>query len=310
MPRFLVCDGQSVYRTGLRDLIRAKVACAEVIDASNLNDALSQIRHSVFDLVLVGTDRSRFEQLDSLKAAREASPATRFAVVSASDTRADILATLSAGFHGFISKHQSDTEILAAVTSILTGRIYVPASFAKIGGGDALSGRFDRQAVPTLSTEADVLKLTKRQREVLTLLARGLSNKEIARALAIAEATTKIHLAALLRALGVRNRTEAAYKSANLINSTELDCAGHRPRFNGSGASSFKSLPAPGARLALQANKPWLAPKDALRVHMPPNFRNSALSSPISFFASTMEMRRSRASNWTRTNRTPVTSPT
>jgi DNA-binding NarL/FixJ family response regulator len=130
MPRFLVCDGQSVYRIGLRDLIRAEVACAEVIDASNLNDALSQIRCSVFDLVLVGTDR--FEQLDSLKA-REASPATRFAVVSASDTRADILATLSAGFHGFISKHQSDTEILAAVTSILAGRIYVPASFARIG---------------------------------------------------------------------------------------------------------------------------------------------------------------------------------
>ena len=225
MARFLVCDGQSVYRTGLRDLIRAKVACAEVIDASNLNDALSQIRHSVFDLVLVGTGGSGFEQLDSLKAAREASPATRFAVVSASDTRADILATLAAGFHGFISKHQSDTEILAAVTSILADRIYVPASFAKIGDGDALGSRFDSEAPPTLSTEVDVLKLTKRQREVLSLLTRGRSNKEIARALEIAEATTKIHMAALLRALGVRNRTEAAFKAGNLINSTELACA-------------------------------------------------------------------------------------
>ena len=227
MPRFLVCDGQSVYRIGLRDLIRAKIACAEVIDTSNLNDALSQIRHSVFDLVLVG-DRSGLEQLDSLKAAREASPVTRFAVVSASDTRADILATLSAGFHGFISKRQSDTEILAAVTDILAGRIYVPASFAKIGGGNALSSQFDGEALPALSTEADVLKLTKRQREVLSLLARGLSNKEIARALDIAEATTKIHMAALLRGLSVRNRTEAAYKAANLINSTELDSAGQR----------------------------------------------------------------------------------
>ncbi|MFZ0460301.1 MAG: response regulator transcription factor, partial [Rhodoplanes sp.] len=159
--------------------------------------------------------------LDSLKAAREASPATRFAVVSTSNTRADILATLAAGFHGFISKRQSDTEILAAVTDILAGRIYVPASFARMGDGDALCGRFDREAVPTLSTEADVLKLTKRQREVLTLLARGLSNKEIARALDIAEATTKIHMAALLRGLAVRNRTEAAYKAANLITSME-----------------------------------------------------------------------------------------
>ena len=235
MPRFLVCDGQSVYRTGLRSLINAEMPWAEVIEASNLSEALAQIRASAFDLVLVGTDPSGLEQFDSLKAAREMSPSTRFTIVSASDTRADILATLAAGFHGFISKRQSDTDVLSAITDILSGRIYVPDSLAELGEGDALSSRSYRETLPKLLTEADILKLTKRQREVLSLLARGLSNKEIARALAIAEATTKIHLAALLRALGVRNRTEAAYKAANLINSTELDCAGHRPRFNGSG---------------------------------------------------------------------------
>jgi len=226
MPRFLVCDGQSVYRIGLRSLISAEIPRAEVIEASNLPQALDHIRNSTIDLVLVGTGRSSLAALDSLKAARETSPSTRFAVVSTSDTRADILATLAAGFHGFISKHQSDTEILAAVTDILAGRIYVPASFAKIGGGNALSSQFDGEALPALSTEADVLKLTKRQREVLTLLARGLSNKEIARVLDIAEATTKIHMAALLRGLGVRNRTEAAFKAANLVSSTELVSAG------------------------------------------------------------------------------------
>jgi FixJ family two-component response regulator len=57
---------------------------------------------------------------------------------------------------------------------------------------------------------------------VLCLLAGGKSNKEIARALDIAEATTKIHLAALLRALGVRNRTEAAFKAGKLVNATDL----------------------------------------------------------------------------------------
>jgi DNA-binding NarL/FixJ family response regulator len=225
MPRILVFDEQTVYRAGLRSLISGEFPRAEVIEASNLRQALDHIRNSTIDLVLVGTGRSSLTALDSLTLAREASPATRFAIVSASDTRADILATLAAGFHGFISKDQADTEILAAITGILVGRIYVPASFAKIGDGDALSSRFDREALPTLSTEADVFKLTKRQREVLTLLARGLSNKEIARALDIAEATTKIHMAALLRAPGVRNRTEAAFKAANLAPSTELDFA-------------------------------------------------------------------------------------
>ena len=111
MPRILVLDEQTIYRRGLRELISAKLPCAEVIEASSLSQALSQIRRGAFDLVLVGVDRSSFGPLDTLKAAREAAPATRFAIVSWSDTRAEILASLAAGFHGFISKHQSDSEI-------------------------------------------------------------------------------------------------------------------------------------------------------------------------------------------------------
>ena len=219
MPRILVLDEHTIYRTGLCSLICARVPCVEVIEANSLVQGLSQLRNSIFDLVLVCVGLSSFGPLNPLKAACEASPATRFAIISSSDTRTDILASLAAGFHGFISKHQSDTDILAAITDILSGRIYVPSSLAEVGNGAR------RATLPTLSTGADALKLTKRQREVLSLLARGRSNKEIARALEIAEATTKIHMAALLRALGVRNRTEAAFKAGNLINSTELACA-------------------------------------------------------------------------------------
>jgi DNA-binding NarL/FixJ family response regulator len=222
MPRILVFDEHSVYRTGLRSLIGARVPRAEVIEASSLIQALSQIRNGAFDLVLVGVGLSSLGSLDPLKAAREASPATRFAIISASDTRADILASLAAGFHGFISKRQSEIDILAAISDILSGRIYVPWSLAQAGDGDAVGGRFSGEALPMMSSEADLLKLTTRQREVLSLLARGKSNKEIARALEIAEATTKIHMAALLRALGVRNRTEAAYRAGKLVNSRRL----------------------------------------------------------------------------------------
>jgi len=224
MPiRILVVDEQAVYRVGLRELIAAKIPRVEVIEASSLVGALPcALRSNTFDLVLLGVDLSNSTSLDALKAAREALAATRFAIVSAAGTRADILASLAAGFHGFISKHQSDSEILAAITDILSGRICVPATLARVGDGGALSSRSYRETLPAILTEADVLKLTRRQREVLSLLARGLSNKEIARALAIAEATTKIHMAALLRGLGVRNRTEAAFKAANLMRSTEL----------------------------------------------------------------------------------------
>lgn len=141
------------------------------------------------------------------KAARDTSPSTRFAVISGLDTRADILASLDAGFHGFISKRQSGTDILAAISDIMSGRIYVPSSLT-----EPESNTFGGEASPTPSIETAICKLTKRQRQVLALTTPGWSNKEIARALGIAAATTKIHMAALLRTLGVRNRRKPPTK--------------------------------------------------------------------------------------------------
>src|SRR5271157_4454182 len=116
-----VVDEQAVYRTGLRALIAAKVPFVEVFEASSLAQALScELRNNMFDLVLVGAGLSNLKALDTLRAAQVALPATtRLAIVSASDTRADILAGLAAGLYGYISKQQSDTEILVAIGDIL-----------------------------------------------------------------------------------------------------------------------------------------------------------------------------------------------
>ena len=211
-------DDHGVYRRGLCNLIGTRIPHAEVIETDSLTEALSQLRSDAFELVLAGVNLSSLGQLDFLKAARETAPATRFVILSATEARADILATLAAGFHGFISKHQPDTDILSAITDILSGRIYVPRSLAETGSTESKNRRYGGQAVNAPSNKGDLVNLTNRQREVLSLLACGKSNKEIARALDIAEATTKIHMAGLLRALGVRNRTEAAYKAGKLVN--------------------------------------------------------------------------------------------
>ena len=94
MARILVVDDQAVYRTGLRSLISTQILGAEVLEAHSLPQALPQIQHGAFDLVLLGLDLSDSEAVDALTSAREASPATRFAILSASDARADILASL------------------------------------------------------------------------------------------------------------------------------------------------------------------------------------------------------------------------
>jgi DNA-binding NarL/FixJ family response regulator len=172
---------------------------------------------------------SNVRTVDALTAARKAFPASYFAIILASETRAGILAALAAGLHGFISKHQSDADILDAITNLSSGRIYVPCSIGAASDSSVSQG--DEEGASFLSTEVDLSKRTKRQREVFPLLVQGLSNKEIARALEIAEATTKIHLAALLRTLGVRNRTEAADKAdyvVNLTGSTDAEGRGDK----------------------------------------------------------------------------------
>ena len=95
----------------------------------------------------------------------------------------------------------------------------MPSSLAENGIGEGWARSLNNDA-PVISGEAECLTLSARQREVLLLLARGMSNKEIAEALHIAESTSKIHTAAVLRALGVRNRTEAAIKAMKL---TEIE---------------------------------------------------------------------------------------
>lgn len=168
--------------------------------------------HTDIDIALVDLNMHGVISFGVLKEIRESYPNTRFVIISASCNRLDILETLRIGLHGFICKAQWETEIIAAVFDVLSGRIYVPPLLAKPpADADVESAEKSlSEAKGSLDRSLDTRRLTPRQRDVLKLMAEGLSNKEIARKLSIAEATTKIHAAALMRALGVRNRTEAA----------------------------------------------------------------------------------------------------
>ena len=217
MPRILVADDHGLYRKGLRSTLEAALANLEVTEADSLDAALIAIEaDGRLDLVLVDLNMPGLVTFDSLREARECYPKIRFLVISASDAKEDVLNCLAAGLHGFVSKLQPDDEIVAAVKSVLIGCIYVPPWLAQVGVL-GLGRSFGSSLQPYLKVQDPLAKLTPRQRDVLPLLARGMSNKEIARALKIAEATTKIHAAALCRALGARNRTEAAVAARALL---------------------------------------------------------------------------------------------
>ena len=230
MSIILVVDDHGVYRAGLRGVLEARFPHSRVVEAPTLSCVGS---NKLFDLILIDSGSLSYETLDLLAEFHEVRPATRVAVMLTSKTRTDVLNYLSAGFHGVVHKLQSDEELLTAVSDLLSGRIYVPGWVADTHDED-----LDRPTHAHIQQET--LKLTPRQNEVLNLLARGMSNKEIARELNIAEGTSKIHTAALLRALGARNRTEAAFMAAKLVRSNEME-----RRSNADSAASRRTRPKP-----------------------------------------------------------------
>lgn len=212
MPRILIVDDHLMYRKALRSALESNIAKAHVLEADNLDSACKRLDpDGCIDLSLLDLSTAGIS-FETLRGLHECYPKTRLAAMMALATRADIMRSLDAGLYGFVSKSESDGEILGAIKGMLSGRVYVPASLTKVGERTVNGSGAQIYHLSPRRNRAEALsdKLTPRQREVFVMLARGMSNKEIARALRIAEGTTKIHASSVLRALGVRNRTEAA----------------------------------------------------------------------------------------------------
>ncbi|MBX3511548.1 MAG: response regulator transcription factor [Hyphomonadaceae bacterium] len=197
----LIADDHELFRSGLRQLLIDDLGVAEVREAESLDQAIEILTNEgPYSLILVDLRMPGMNGAEALSALRDGWPEAKVAVVSAWEGRAEILAALAAGVHGYVPKSLPSAEIAAALRSILEGRIFAPAALGRRDAGEA-------GPPPPAPTGED--KLTLRQKEVLHELLKGQASKEIARTLDIAEGTVKIHLAAIYRALGVRTRAEA-----------------------------------------------------------------------------------------------------
>jgi len=201
--RALIADDHELFRSGLKQLLVDMLGAEQVLEAETLDQAIEILTNEgAGDLILVDLRMPGMSGAEALAALRDGFPDAKVAVVSAWEERAEIIAALSAGVHGYIPKSLSSAEIAAAIQSVLDGRIYAPPSLGRREAGVAAP-------TPITAPMGSAEKLTLRQKEVLNELLKGQASKEIARTLDIAEGTVKIHLAAIYRALGVRTRAEA-----------------------------------------------------------------------------------------------------
>lgn len=202
MHRLLVADDHPLFREAITGVIAAGLEASEVLEAASLAEALRLAEtHDALDLVLLDLGLPDADGLSGLARLREAVPELAVVIVSAEQQRATVLEALELGAVGYIPKSTPREGLIAALRQVLEGQVYLPPAIMRRPAPS-------RPCAP-VSEENPLAGLTDKQREVLTHMVQGESNKMIAYRLAIAETTVKTHVSAILRKLGVTSRVQA-----------------------------------------------------------------------------------------------------
>jgi DNA-binding NarL/FixJ family response regulator len=204
----LVVDDHVLIREALRAVLKEVKGEAIVLEASSCSQAMRMIaEHPGLDLVLLDLnlpDRDGFSVLTELG---ERYPAISVVVLSAQQDRASVTRALDLGAMGFIPKSGRREVMLSALQLVFSGGVYIPPEI--LARGEPPPAQGDESAANLRTVSPADLGLTERQVDVLSLMTQGKSNKAICRVLNLAEPTVKNHVTAILKALGVSNRTEA-----------------------------------------------------------------------------------------------------
>ncbi len=204
MTTVLIADDDHLMRAGLAELVTVDATIEVVGEAATGREAVETSARLRPDVVLMDV---RMPDLDGIAATRELAgrvPDTRVLILTTFEQDDYVFGALRAGASGFLLKRTRPEDLIAAVHTVAAGDALLSPSVTR-----RVVDRLARQPVPRLPRAGALADLTPREREVLMLMARGLSNREIAGQLVVEESTVRTHVKRVLAKLGLRDRIQA-----------------------------------------------------------------------------------------------------
>jgi DNA-binding NarL/FixJ family response regulator len=203
MARVLIADDDHLMRAGLAELLTGEPEIEVIGQASTGREAVERARRLEPDVVLMDV---RMPDLDGIGATREltrVAPRARVLILTTFEQDDYVFGALRAGASGFLLKRTRPEELIAAVHTVAAGDSLLSPSVTR-----RVIDRMAQQPAPELADQAKLEELTRREREVLELVARGLSNREIAAELVVEESTIRSHIRRILLKLELRDRVQ------------------------------------------------------------------------------------------------------
>jgi DNA-binding NarL/FixJ family response regulator len=191
--RILIVDDHPVVRAGLASMLGTQAGLKVIGSASSSEEALKKLQHEVADVMLLDLRMPGMNGIEMLRALARKQAAPRVIVLTSYELDEDIYRAVQAGAQGYLMKNTPQSEMIEAITSVHAGKRYFP-----------------RHIAARLADRVMQSSLTTRELEILEMVAKGLTNKQIGSALEISDHTVRNHVINIIEKLDVSDRTEAA----------------------------------------------------------------------------------------------------
>ncbi len=210
--RVLVVDDHTLFRRGITALLAGDPRFAVVAEAGDAGEAQRRAAQTQPDVILLDNHLPGVHGVQALAGLREVAPAAQVLMLTVSEDERDLAAALRGGARGYLLKTVDSDALASAIVRTVAGQSTIsPEMTGKlVTAFQSLQAEPTAPATPVPAPAEPLASLSPREQQILAEIARGASNKEIARTLAIAETTVKIHVQHILRKLGLSSRVQAA----------------------------------------------------------------------------------------------------